>query len=135
MARGHARLLTSIWSDDEFTALHGITQRTYMMVISQPNMSLAGVVPYTPRRWANLATDTKPAQIVRAVQELCDHRFLLADDSTEELWVRTFVRHDGLLKIPNMVKAMWKDYAAIQSPIIRQAFQWEYEELFEERSA
>lgn len=122
MPRTHARVLTSIWGDDDFKALSPDAQRVYMLILSQPKLSYCGVLPYTPRRWATLAAGDTLKAILRAVKELVAARFVVVDEDAEELWVRSFVKHDGLLKSPNLVKAMWKDFAEVQSQAIRKAF-------------
>ena len=44
MARDYAKLLTRIWADSDFKQLTGTAQRLYFQLISQPDMSMAGVV-------------------------------------------------------------------------------------------
>ena len=54
MARDHARVLVSIWGDDDWRDLPAAAQRIYIVALSQPGLSYAGVTPYLPGRWANL---------------------------------------------------------------------------------
>jgi hypothetical protein len=122
MARNHARILTSIWSDPDFTTLARDEQRIYILALSQPNLNLCGIVPYTARRWARLAPDTTPKAVSTSVNRLVAANYLLLDAHTEEVLVRTFVRHDGVLRSPNLIVAMSRDYGAIQSATLRQAF-------------
>lgn len=122
MPRTHGRILVTIWSDKEFLALSTEAQRFYMLVLSQPKLSYCGVLPYTPRRWTLLAANDTLKGVLRAVKEGVDRRYVVVDENTEELWIRTFVKHDGLLKSPNLVKAMWKDFAEVQSDVIREGF-------------
>jgi hypothetical protein len=128
MAR-HARILTSIWTTD-FCDRSAAAQRLYLMAISQPTLTYAGVLPYTCRRWAGLAPDTRPGDIAKAVNELVEHRYFLVDGDTEEVWVRTYLRHEGVLWMPNSRKAMWREIGLIQSVPIQQAIRCEYPELF-----
>lgn len=122
MARTHARLLTSIWSNPDFVALDTHAQRLYILALSQPTVSFCGLVSYTARRWANFAADTTPADIDDAVKRLADARFVLLDEETEELMIRSFVKHDGVLKSPNITIAMSKDFDAIASKWLRGLF-------------
>lgn len=122
MPRTHGRILVTIWSDKEFLALSTEAQRFYMLVLSQSKLSYCGVLPYTPRRWALLAANDTLKGVLRAVKEGVERRYVVVDENTEELWIRTFVKHDGLLKSPNLVKAMWKDFAEVQSSAIRDGF-------------
>lgn len=122
MAREHARLQCAIWQDADFIALPAAAQRLYMLALSSPELSYAGVVPYTPSRWSRLAPDTTAAQVRRHVALLADARFVVVDESTEEMLIRTYVRHDGILRSPNVTVAMTKAAHRIVSPVIRRAF-------------
>lgn len=119
MGRTHARLLTAIWTDDDFRQLDAGTQRAYLLLMSQPELSICGVLDYNPKRLARLATDTTPAKIIRAVGTLEQRRYIVVDPDTDELVLRTFLRHDGVLDMPNSLKAAARAWAAIHSPIIR----------------
>lgn len=122
MARSFARLATSIWADDDFRTLTPDAQRVYMLAFSQANIALTGVVPYSARRWARMAAGTTHTDIEQAVHELALHRFVLVDEDTEELLVRSFVRHDGVLRSPNSTIGMTTAYSAIVSPKLRAEF-------------
>jgi hypothetical protein len=132
MARDHARLRTAIWSNTDFKALTGEAQRLYMLALSQPSVSFAGVVPFTLRRWSSLSADGCPDELLEGVDELQAARFVLLDDTTEELWIRTFVKNDGVLKSPNLIKRMVSDVGSILSDVIRDAFAWEWHGSFVE---
>ena len=41
------------------------------------------------------------------------------DDETEEVLVRSYLRHDGVLTNPNMLKTVKRDYAAVASDLLR----------------
>lgn len=119
MARSHARLLCQVWADGDWLERTSEAQRLYMLLVSQPDISYAGVLPYRPRRWATLAKDGNLARIRRGLSELEAHGFIATDLSTEETAVRTFIRHDGVLKVPNVSRAMVKAYRHILSPHLR----------------
>lgn len=122
MARTHARIYAAIWQDAQFIALPAEAQRVYMLALSQPGVSFCGVVSFTARRWAHMAQDSTPETVRAAVAVLECHGFVIVDEDAEELWIRSFVRHDGVLESPNLVKRMWKDVPAIYSTDIRSAF-------------
>lgn len=122
MARDHARMLVSIWGDEDWKRLPANAQRAYTLALSQPGVSWAGVVPYQPGRWSNLAADTSVAAIKRAVTVLAERRFVVVDQATEELFIRTFVKNDNVLRFPNVAINMARAYSQIASPVIRKAF-------------
>lgn len=122
MARAYAPIYTSIWKDHDFTALTERAQRVYLLAVSQPNVSYCGVVPYTAKRWARLASNTSPAQVSKAIAELEGAGFVLLDTDTEELWIRSFVRHNAVLRQPQIKKAMEREFEEVHSEPIRSAF-------------
>lgn len=122
MARSEARIKTAIWNDPDFVALDPMTQWVYVVALSQPTVSFCGVTPYTPRKWSNLAGGVTVAVVRKAIKTLSNHDYVIVDEDTEELWIRTFIKHDGVLAKPNIVIAMTKDFAAIQSPTIAVRF-------------
>lgn len=122
MARDHGRIFVNIWSDPDWIRLTERAQRTYILALSQPDLSYAGVLATRYRRWSGFAADSSVTKIRRSVAELETAGFVMTDDATEEMWIRTFVRHDGILTFPNVTKAMVKGFWAIQSPTIRDAF-------------
>jgi hypothetical protein len=126
MARPYAKTFTSIWNDRDFTALPERAQRLYWLMYTQAHLSYAGVVPFTAKRWAGLASDSNAKALERALAELEAVRFVVHDDSTEEVLIRTFIRWDGVLKSPNICVAMVKDYCAVLSPKIRAAIAEEF---------
>lgn len=95
MARSFARIITAIWRNAEFRALHSGAQRVYLLLVTQPNISAAGTLPLTVRRWAEMSPDTTVQQINRELDALVRGRFIGVDASTEEVLVRSFVRWDG----------------------------------------
>lgn len=102
MARNHARILVSIWDDDDFRGLEPSAQRVYFLLVSQPDLTPCGALPYLPGRWSRLAQGTTEEDIVKAITILAESRFVLVDEETQELIVRTFVVHDGGLGNPKM---------------------------------
>lgn len=95
MARSFARIITAIWRNAEFRALPSGAQRVYLLLVTQPNISAAGTLPLTVRRWAEMAADTSVALINRELELLVRGRFIGVDVSTDEVLVRSFVRWDG----------------------------------------
>lgn len=121
MARDHARILCSIWRDADFLALSKDAQRAYMLLLSQPKLTLCGSLDYMPQRWASLAFDDDQESLEASICELCDTGFVVVDQEAGELIIRSFVKHDGLLSSPNLVQAMWKAWLGVFSEELRYA--------------
>ncbi len=130
MARTEARLRCSIWTDEDFTALKGSTQRLYALLLSQADLSYCGVLPYTPKRWAKLSSDGSERQVRKDIEALVEARFVVVDEDTEELLVRSLVKGDGILKSTNLTTAMWKAFRGVLSEPIRKVFLDELPEPF-----
>lgn len=121
MARGHGRILTSIWEDEDFLALTEEQQRLYLFLISQPNLNHAGLLPLTLRRWARKAAGLTAADLETRLHALAQARFLVLDEDTEELLIRSFVRNDGVWKQPKVMGAMVSGALEISSRVLRRA--------------
>ena len=55
--------MATIWNDPEFIALEAGPQRLYMFLLSQPDLSHAGLVPMRIRRWAKKVADYNAGRI------------------------------------------------------------------------
>ncbi len=118
MARTEARIRCEVWRNRDFTRLPIESQGLYWMLLSQPDVSLAGVVPYNRTKWANLAR----GDLDEALAHLETSGFVMADPTTGELWIRTFTKHDGVLNGVKTRQGMWSAWTNILSVGIRERF-------------
>lgn len=125
MGRPYAKLYRDIWSDGDFTSLGRDSRYLYTFLFSQPDLNAAGVLPLLPRRWARRAAMAAPELDV-ALAILSKHEYVVIDDETEELLVRTYVRNDELWRIPNTLYAVVRDAARTVSPALRAALAAEF---------
>ncbi|MEU6768566.1 hypothetical protein ABZ916_39410 [Streptomyces sp. NPDC046853] len=121
MARGHGRILTSIWEDTDFLKLDEREQRLYLFLISQPNLNHAGLLDLTLRRWSRKARGLTSAELEKLLQALEAAHFIVMDDDTEELLIRSFVRNDGVWRMPKVMGAMVSGALEISSRRLQQA--------------
>lgn len=120
MARTYGKLFTTMWRpESEYRLLTVGEQWLYEALISQPDLSHAGVIAYRPARWARLAANTTPESVIKLVEMLTEKRYLLVDMDTEEVLLRTFIRHDGGGNNPKMRKAISTAIALIESPTLQ----------------
>jgi len=129
MPRSEARWHTSAWTDDGFITLPASAQRFYFLLVSQPGISLLGVQALTPARWAHMAPDTTVDDVENALVELEGRRFVVVDQDTQEVLVRSFIRHDGVWKSPRTRVAAMNQRAAIVSKSILAAVDVEIQRL------
>lgn len=129
MARSEARILTSIWGDDDFLALSGAAQRIYLMLLSQPNLNHAGLIPLTTKRWARYGGSVEDVEA--SLVELDGAGYVLCDSDREEVLVRSLIRGDRVYKQPQVMAAAVKDAAGITSPRLRSALATEVARIME----
>ena len=119
MARDHARIRIDIWADDEWRDLPSLPQWLYLHLLTSPALNFCGVTDWRPARIAALAADLSANDVEYAAAWLEAGEFLVIDRDSEEVLIRSWVKHDGLVASPNMTKAMAKAHAAVGSSILR----------------
>jgi hypothetical protein len=127
MARSEARVFTSIWRDPDFRELTSSAQWMYLFLLSQGDLAFSGVLPLRPGKWAPVAPDRTVAKINADLKVLGSARFVVADDATSELLVRSFVRRDGILRSPKLMKPLAAALAAVESQKLRDVLALELE--------
>jgi hypothetical protein len=132
MAHDHARIRLAIWNDDDFRALSCAAQHLYFMLLTHSELSYCGVADWRPARLAGKVGDWTADVVNAAASELIDRLYILVDERTEEVLVRSFVRHDGLMAMPKMAIAMTTAHTAVGSVPLRQVIVWELQRLHRE---
>lgn len=132
MARDRASINTNLWTDQDWRNLPTAEQHLYMMLLSHPTLSYAGVADWRTARLAAMTGDATPESITAAAEGLESARFVFVDPETEEILIRSFLRHDGLLKQPKLSISMVNAYGAIASARIREVVTHELQKLYAE---
>lgn len=130
--RDFAQIKLSIWNDDSFLDLSSDAQLLYFVLISHPTMNRAGVGTWHAGRLSGLCASWSRPVVESAARELIDGLFIVIDEDTDEFLVRTFVRHDGLMKQRNLATTMAREFAAVGSRAIKGVVVWELRRLHEE---
>lgn len=122
MARSHAKILASIWSDPDFIALTDGAQHAYFMLLSQPKLTVLGTLDYMPTRWVRNAQGLTHELLERRVMELEAANFVIVDHVTEELFIRTLAKTDldSNRANGNLLKGLWSAWNAIISDALRE---------------
>lgn len=118
MARTHGRIYSSAWSDDDWRALTADAQWLYGQLVSQRDLTAAGVVPLSERRWAKSAADMTPARITAALTALERDRFVVVDEDSEEILIRSFARLETQWANGKRVEALISAIGAIHSKVL-----------------
>jgi hypothetical protein len=119
MAADYARVQRAIWSDDDFRELGALAQWLYFHLLTSPSLNYAGVTDWRPARIAALTGDMRSEDVERASLELEVNAYTVVDRDSEEVLIRSFVRHDGLMEQWNMAAAMVKAHSAVASRALR----------------
>jgi hypothetical protein len=115
MARTEARIAVSIWDDEDFLALPPGPQRLFLFLISQRDLAHTGVLALRERRWSKASAKLTPADVTADLEVLQETRFIVVDEDTEELLVRSFIRRDKVYRQPNVLRAAQDHLAVISS--------------------
>jgi hypothetical protein len=110
--------MTAIWRNTEFRALDEAPQRAYLMLVTQPEITAAGVLALRLRRWADMAADTSVDSLVHCLKVLESGRFIVVDWDAEELLIRSFIRWDGGFNNPKRRPVIVRDASEVVSPTI-----------------
>lgn len=132
MAREHARFQTNIWIDDDFLDLSKDAQHLYFVIVSQMKLSFCGVIDWHPGRLTQLAAGWSKDEVNEAAAELSERLYLVFDEDTDEVLVRSFIRSDGLLTSPNISKAMFRAFSQVSSRTLRGVIVHELNRLHQE---
>lgn len=124
-----ANIGTDIWSERTITALTVSEQHAYLLLDTQSDLTRCGVLPYRLGRWASLTHGLTEPALRKTLHALEKKNHIAIDETYGELFVRTYVRHDGLLTQPFMVATMCRDFQLVGSPKIRLAFLTEIRRL------
>ena len=120
--RQYALLRTDIWRDEDWRDLSTDAQWLYEFLISQPVTSTAGVLPLQMTKWARCARDMTTDRVAAAVELLSERRYIVVDYDTEEVLVRSYIRHGAAATgTPNVMLSALRCAVSVQSTELRQA--------------
>lgn len=136
----YAKLSAGYWRGPAVRQLGAVARHLYPFLCSQADLDHCGVLPVRIARWAEMAGWTE-TEITSALYELERPQedsglpFIVVDWTNQELFVRTYMRHDGIITQPNMVKAARKAFARLEPGVITEAINSEYPGLFDQPAA
>lgn len=129
MARDHARVNLTIWTDPDFRDLPPAAQHLYLTLWTAPELSYCGVHDWRPGRMTGLSAGYTADHIETIAACLEARHFLVIDRETEECLIRSWARFDGLMKQPRMAVSLVLSYASTASPTIRQVVVYELHKI------
>ena len=117
--KDHARVNLALWGDDDFLDLTVDEQLLYLSLWTSPGLSYCGAGEWHSGRIANLAADWTRDRIERAAAGLSRNLFLIVDADTDEYLLRSWIKHDGLWRMPNMAVSVANARAELSSRMLR----------------
>ena len=129
MARTYGAIYLRIWRDPDWRTLHYAEQYLYMTLVSQAKLNRAGLLEYSPRRWAEAAVGLSPADVEVIVKNLEQRKYVVLDETTNELLIRTYVRNGDAWKMPKVMAAVVSAADEIDSPKLRRALLLELDRI------
>jgi len=121
-----------MWSDSDWRTLPVGAQHLYMQILTHATLNYAGVGDWRPGRLAALTAGRTSADVEADAEHLRAASFIYTDADTEEVLVRSFLRHDGVIKHPRLHVSMANDWACIASSEIRSFVSFELKKLHDE---
>lgn len=128
MARSHVRLQLGLWRKPGHAEVSKDARFLYVTILGDEALNQAGVVVLRPSVWAEDAAMTD-AEVEVALHELEKRRFVIVDDRTRELLVRTFIRNDGVSGQPNVLRNALAVAVQVRSVQLRKALASELRRL------
>lgn len=119
MPRDHARMRLDIWLDEDYTNLTSSEQWLYERLLTHADLSYCGVAEWRPGKLATSAADLTATDIEIFAAGLELKSFLVIDRETEEVLVRSFVKHDKLMDKWNLASAVCRTFTAVASKPLR----------------
>ena len=117
--KDHARINLDIWGDDDWLDLTPRAQHLYFVLWTSPQLSYCGTGDWHPGKIASKANGWTVAAVEAAAAELSERLFLIIDTDTGEFLLRSWAKHDGLWRTPNMAVSMANARAELASRPLR----------------
>lgn len=100
MRRNVAHIATSLWRDRLFMSLNYSEQWLYFALRLAPNLNNGAMLPYTPRRWSNLAPDVTVDDIPKWLNALAASHLVEVDYDADEVFVSGFFASEFIASQP-----------------------------------
>lgn len=117
----YGKVFKRAWGDRDFKTLTATEQLLYVKLISQSDISLAGVLTLAPVRWATQTAGMDVEDVSRDLAGLARRNYVLIDADTQEVLVRSYVRNDLGWKSPRTMIGIANAIGRILSPSLRVA--------------
>lgn len=115
----YGKIFKRVWGDEDFKSLHESEQLLYVKLVSQSDVSMAGVLTLATTRWAMQTRGKTAADVERSLSILQAGGFVLVDLSTQEVLVRSYIRNDLGWRSLRTMQAIQGAVGRVLSPVLR----------------
>jgi hypothetical protein len=129
---GYVKQHRSQWLDVDFNALPQAAQWLYNRLTGAPGLSPCGVVTMTAARLSRLAPDMTVETVDGMLDMLEAARYIVRDFDTDEMLVRSYIRHDLNVRNPKMVAAVRNSLPYVESARLAAAAELELRRVLDE---
>lgn len=116
-ADGYVQLQRAVKIDPDFIKLTPAGQWLYFQLLLDVNH--IGVADWRPKRLMDRAELATMDYVMAAALDLVENHFAVIDTHSEEILVRTYMKHDGAHKQPNTCTSMVNAFGRVGSPTLR----------------
>lgn len=127
----YAKVNVAIWGDQDWKKLTRDEHWLYFLLWSHPKTNAAGVADWRPGRLASSAAQTTAEDVRRIAAQLQAKRFILVDEESEEVLIRSYLKHDQRMKQPNASVSVANAYSGTASLPIQKVIVYELGRLKE----
>lgn len=119
MSRAYAKVNVGLWGDPDFRQLAPAAQHLYLLLWTSPDLSFCGHHDWRPGRLSHLSNGFTEEHTSTVAASLQARHFIVVDNETEEVLIRSWARFDETMKQPRLAISYVKAYAAVYSPTLR----------------
>ena len=125
---GYVQLQRSVKIDPDFIRLSPPGQWLYFQLLLDVNH--IGVADWRPKKLMGRAETVNLEYVNIAALDLVENKFAVIDTMTEEVLIRTYMKHDGAHKQPNTCMSMLKAFSNVGSPEMRAVISHELNKIW-----
>lgn len=131
--RQYALIHRAILDDPSWRCLTRSQQNLYLLLLLKLSTNLCGVVDWRPKKLAVNASDMTVETIEADAVVLEKKLYIVRDEDTDEVLIRSFLRNDAPLKSSKTAIAVRSSYTDTASSKLRGAIVFELQRLYKEQ--
>ncbi|ASR80668.1 replication initiation protein [Arthrobacter phage Piccoletto] len=130
--RTFGKIKLSAQSDPDWRGLSHTAQWLYWSLVGSESLTACGAMDYKPKHLQALSPTMNVAGVEAAMDELRAQKYVVLDEETDELLLRSYVRNDDVVLNKNMMVAVIKAWRKLASLKLRSVVVFELLRLKQE---